>query len=75
VLVAGPAGSGKTVLSLYTCLNIPQYFASIATAEDPAVGPLPGVNQVSMNDKAGMASVALKAFCGRIGHHHGRRDS
>ena len=63
VLVTGPTGSGKTV-SLYTCLNIlNQAGVNIATAEDPAEITLPGVNQVSMNEKAGMTfSVALKAF-------------
>lgn len=63
VLVTGPTGSGKTV-SLYTCLNIlNQPGINIATAEDPAEITLPGVNQVSMNDKAGMTfPVALKAF-------------
>ena len=63
VLVTGPTGSGKTV-SLYTCLNIlNKPGVNISTAEDPAEINLPGVNQVSMNDKAGLTfSVALKAF-------------
>ena len=63
VLVTGPTGSGKTV-SLYTCLNILNTPGiNIATAEDPAEITLPGVNQVSMNEKAGMTfPVALKAF-------------
>ena len=63
VLVTGPTGSGKTV-SLYTCLNIlNKPGVNIATAEDPAEINLPGVNQVSMNEKAGLNfSVALKAF-------------
>jgi len=63
VLVTGPTGSGKTV-SLYTCLNIlNKAGVNISTAEDPAEINLPGVNQVSMNEKAGLTfSVALKAF-------------
>jgi type IV pilus assembly protein PilB len=63
VLVTGPTGSGKTV-SLYTCLNIlNKPGVNIATAEDPAEITLPGVNQVSMNERAGMTfTVALKAF-------------
>ena len=63
VLVTGPTGSGKTV-SLYTCLNIlNKAGVNISTAEDPAEITLPGVNQVSMNEKAGMTfPVALKAF-------------
>ena len=63
VLVTGPTGSGKTV-SLYTCLNIlNQPGVNIATAEDPAEINLPGINQVNVNDKAGLTfSAALKSF-------------
>ena len=63
VLVTGPTGSGKTV-SLYTCLNIlNQPDINIATAEDPAEINLPGINQVNVNEKAGLTfAVALKAF-------------
>jgi type IV pilus assembly protein PilB len=63
VLVTGPTGSGKTV-SLYTCLNIlNQPGVNIATVEDPAEINLPGINQVNVNDRAGLTfSVALKAF-------------
>ena len=63
VLVTGPTGSGKTV-SLYTCLNLlNKPGVNISTAEDPSEINLPGVNQVNMNDKAGLTfAVALKAF-------------
>jgi len=63
VLVTGPTGSGKTV-SLYTCLNIlNQPGVNISTAEDPAEINLPGVNQVNVNDKAGLTfAAALKSF-------------
>ncbi len=63
VLVTGPTGSGKTV-SLYTCLNIlNKDGVNIATAEDPAEINLPGVNQVNIDDRAGLTfPVALKAF-------------
>ncbi|MBK7674329.1 type IV-A pilus assembly ATPase PilB [Accumulibacter sp.] len=63
ILVTGPTGSGKTV-SLYTCLNIlNRPGVNIATAEDPAEIPLPGINQVNVDDKAGLTfPVALKAF-------------
>ena len=63
VLVTGPTGSGKTV-SLYTCLNIlNQPGINISPAEDPAEIKLPGVNQVNINDRAGLTfPVALKAF-------------
>jgi type IV pilus assembly protein PilB len=63
VLVTGPTGSGKTV-SLYTCLNVlNQPGVNISTAEDPAEINLPGINQVNVNDKAGLTfSAALKSF-------------
>ncbi|MBN4658920.1 Flp pilus assembly complex ATPase component TadA, partial [Escherichia coli] len=63
VLVTGPTGSGKTV-SLYTCLNLlNQPGVNISTVEDPAEINLPGVNQVNVNEKAGMNfAVALRAF-------------
>jgi type IV pilus assembly protein PilB len=63
VLVTGPTGSGKTV-SLYTCLNLlNQPGVNISTVEDPAEINLPGVNQVNVNEKAGMNfATALRAF-------------
>ena len=63
VLVTGPTGSGKTV-SLYTFLNkLNQGDINISTAEDPAEIQLPGINQVNVNDKAGLTfSAALKSF-------------
>jgi type IV pilus assembly protein PilB len=63
ILVTGPTGSGKTV-SLYTCLNIlNEPGINISTAEDPAEINLPGINQVNVNDKAGLTfAAALKAF-------------
>jgi type IV pilus assembly protein PilB len=63
VLVTGPTGSGKTV-SLYTCLNLlNQPGVNIATAEDPSEINLPGVNQVNVNEKAGLTfAAALKSF-------------
>ncbi|MEY4368065.1 MAG: type pilus assembly ATPase PilB [Pseudomonadota bacterium] len=63
VLVTGPTGSGKTV-SLYTCLNmLNKPGINIATAEDPAEINLPGINQVNINDRAGLTfPVALRAF-------------
>jgi type IV pilus assembly protein PilB len=63
ILVTGPTGSGKTV-SLYTCLNIlNQPGVNICTVEDPAEINLPGINQVNVNDKAGLTfAAALKSF-------------
>jgi type IV pilus assembly protein PilB len=63
ILVTGPTGSGKTV-SLYTCLNLlNKPGVNIATAEDPSEINLPGVNQVNVNDKAGLTfAAALRSF-------------
>jgi len=63
ILVTGPTGSGKTV-SLYTCLNLlNKPGVNIATAEDPSEINLPGVNQVNINEKAGLTfATALRAF-------------
>ena len=63
VLVTGPTGSGKTV-SLYTCLHLlNKPGVNIATAEDPSEINLPGINQVNINEKAGLTfPVALRSF-------------
>ena len=63
VLVTGPTGSGKTV-SLYTCLNLlNKPGVNICTAEDPSEINLPGVNQVNVNEKAGLTfAAALRSF-------------
>jgi type II secretory ATPase GspE/PulE/Tfp pilus assembly ATPase PilB-like protein len=63
VLVTGPTGSGKTV-SLYACLNIlNKPDVNISTVEDPVEIQLPGINQVNVNDKAGLDfAAAMKAF-------------
>ncbi len=63
ILVTGPTGSGKTV-SLYTCLNmLNKPGVNIATAEDPSEINMPGINQVNVNEKAGLTfAAALKSF-------------
>jgi type IV pilus assembly protein PilB len=63
ILVTGPTGSGKTV-SLYTCLNLlNKPGINISTAEDPAEINLAGINQVNVNEKAGLTfATALRAF-------------
>jgi type IV pilus assembly protein PilB len=63
VLVTGPTGSGKTV-TLYTALNILNVpDTNISTAEDPVEINLPGINQVNINEKAGLNfASALRAF-------------
>lgn len=63
ILITGPTGSGKT-LSLYSCLellNRPE--VNISTIEDPCEIQLPGLNQMTLNERAGMGfTTALKAL-------------
>ena len=63
VLVTGPTGSGKTV-TLYTALNMLNTTESnVSTVEDPVEINLPGVNQVTINEKANLTfSATLRAF-------------
>ena len=63
ILVTGPTGSGKTV-SLYTGLNILNtQERNISTAEDPVEINLEGVNQVQINNRAGLTfPAALRSF-------------
>jgi type IV pilus assembly protein PilB len=58
LLVTGPTGSGKTT-TLYGCLNIiNRPDRKIITVEDPVEYQLPGINQVAVNEDAGMTFVA-----------------
>ena len=63
ILVTGPTGSGKTV-SLYTALNIlNEVENNICTVEDPVEIKITGINQVSINPKAGLTfSNVLRSF-------------
>jgi len=63
ILVTGPTGSGKTV-SLYTGLNILNtHERNISTAEDPVEINLEGINQVQINNRAGLTfPSALRSF-------------
>ncbi|HCH69117.1 MAG TPA: type IV-A pilus assembly ATPase PilB [Colwellia sp.] len=63
ILVTGPTGSGKTV-SLYTGLNILNtQERNISTAEDPVEINLEGINQVQINNRAGLTfPSALRTF-------------
>jgi len=63
VLATGPTGSGKTT-TLYSILHkINSVEKNIITVEDPVEYQLPGVNQVSVNRKAGLTfPVAMRAF-------------
>jgi type IV pilus assembly protein PilB len=63
ILVTGPTGSGKST-TLYSVLNkLNTGDRNIITIEDPCEYQLPGVNQVQVNDKAGLTfSSALRSF-------------
>jgi type IV pilus assembly protein PilB len=55
ILVTGPTGSGKST-TLYATLNIlNRAEVNIITVEDPVEYRLPGVNQVQVNNKAGLS--------------------
>jgi type IV pilus assembly protein PilB len=54
VLITGPTGSGKTS-TLYAALGIRiDPTINVVTLEDPVEGELPGVNQVQINERAGL---------------------
>jgi type IV pilus assembly protein PilB len=58
LLVTGPTGSGKST-TLYTALNLLRRPAvNIVTVEDPVEYVLPGINQVHVNNKAGLTFVS-----------------
>ena len=63
VLVTGPTGSGKT-LSLYSCLeHINREDSNVSCVEDPCEIYLPGANQVSIHERAGLTfASALRAL-------------
>jgi type IV pilus assembly protein PilB len=63
ILVTGPTGSGKTV-TLYTALRmLNEETKNLSTVEDPIEINLNGVNQVQINEKAGVEfATALRAF-------------
>ncbi len=63
VLITGPTGSGKTT-TLYAALNeIKSIQNKVMTIEDPIEYRLPLVQQVQVNEKAGLTfAVAVKSF-------------
>lgn len=63
ILMTGPTGSGKTV-SLYACLSrLNKMQINISTVEDPVEIFMDGINQISINEKAGLYfSTVLRAF-------------
>jgi type IV pilus assembly protein PilB len=63
ILVTGPTGSGKTV-TLYTALEyLNRKSHNISTVEEPIEIQIPGINQVNVNEKAGLTfSNVLRAL-------------
>jgi type IV pilus assembly protein PilB len=63
ILITGPTGSGKTT-TLYSILNkINTPKVNIVTVEDPVEYEIPGVNQVQVNNKAGLTFASgLRSF-------------
>jgi len=63
ILISGPTGSGKTT-TLYSCLSkLNSPTKNIITVEDPVEYQLKGVNQVQVNEKAGLLfSSALRSI-------------
>lgn len=63
ILVTGPTGSGKST-TLYSCLNkLNTEAVNIMTVEDPCEYQLVGINQVQINEKAGLTfASALRSF-------------
>ncbi|MEW6545291.1 MAG: ATPase, T2SS/T4P/T4SS family [Bacillota bacterium] len=63
VLVTGPTGSGKTT-TLHASLNwLNDPALNLVTVEDPVEYHIPGVNQVQINEKAGLTfATALRAI-------------
>jgi len=63
VLVTGPTGSGKTT-TLYTALKeLSKPNVNVLTVEDPVESIVKGINQVQVNQKAGLTfAAALRSF-------------
>ncbi len=63
ILLTGPTGSGKTT-TLYTILNkLNSTESNIITVEDPVEYQLAGINQVQVNNKAGLTFAnGLRSF-------------
>lgn len=63
ILISGPTGSGKTT-TLYSILQrLNQPDVTIITVEDPVEYTMHGINQVGVNEKAGLTfAVALRSI-------------
>ena len=63
ILVTGPTGSGKTTTLYSALMERNNEDVNIMTAEDPVEVSIPGINQVQINEKAGLTfASALRAF-------------
>jgi len=63
VLVTGPTGSGKTTTLHASLIWLNDPGLNLVTVEDPVEYQIPGVNQVQINEKAGLTfAVALRAI-------------
>lgn len=63
ILITGPTGSGKTttLYSVLNKLNTPK--VNIVTLEDPVEYDMPGINQVQINNQAGLSFASgLRSF-------------
>jgi type IV pilus assembly protein PilB len=63
ILISGPTGSGKTT-TLYSCLDrLNSPTKNIITVEDPVEYQLKGINQMQVNEKAGLTfATALRSI-------------
>ena len=63
ILITGPTGSGKTTTLFATLSKISSPKVNIVTLEDPVEYQIPGVNQVQINQQAGLTFASgLRSF-------------
>jgi type IV pilus assembly protein PilB len=63
VLCAGPTGSGKTTTLYATLAEINESQRNIMTIEDPVEYVMPSINQIQMNEQAGLSfATGLKSI-------------
>ena len=63
ILVTGPTGSGKTTTLYASLTEVNTRAENISTVEDPVEMEMRGVNQVAVNEKAGLTfASALRSF-------------
>jgi type IV pilus assembly protein PilB len=59
ILVTGPTGSGKSTTLYSTLMEINSITQNIITVEDPVEYRIPGVNQITINNKAGLTFASV----------------